>query len=90
MGARWPWLMEMHIYYFDRRTLRAMLARAGFTVQAIRAQGRYLRLGYLANRLAALVPWLGRPAERLITRLGLRGVPVAVNLGDLCTAYARK
>mgnify|MGYP003881417679 CR=1 FL=1 len=90
MGARWPWLMEMHLYYFDRRTLRRMLEKAGFRVHRIFAQGRYLRLGYLMNRVGALIPWLGRPAERLVTRLGLRKVPVAINLGDLCTAYAYK
>lgn len=90
MGARWPWLMEMHIYYFSRRTLRAMLESCGFRVLSDRPQGRYLRLGYLMNRVGALVPWMGRPAERLVTRLGLRGVAVPVNLGDLFTAYARK
>ncbi len=90
MGSRWPWLMQMHLYYFDRRTLRTMLEKAGFAVRSIRAQGRYLRLGYLMNRLAALLPWLGRPVEWLVTRLGLRGIAVAVNLGDLCTAYAFK
>jgi 2-polyprenyl-3-methyl-5-hydroxy-6-metoxy-1,4-benzoquinol methylase len=90
MGNRWPWLMEMHLFYFTRRTLRAMLERAGFSVQGIRAQGRYLRLGYLMSRVTALAPRLGGPAERLVNRLGLRRVPVAVNLGDLCTAYARK
>ncbi len=90
MGSRWPWLMEMHLTYFSRRTLRAMLERAGFSVWRIHAQGRYLRLGYLMNRVAALLPWLGRPAEALVSRLGLRGLAVAVNLGDLCTAYARR
>jgi 2-polyprenyl-3-methyl-5-hydroxy-6-metoxy-1,4-benzoquinol methylase len=90
MGGRWPWLMEMHLYYFSRSTLRMMLEKAGFSVLRIRAQGRYLRLGYLMNRVAAFLPWLGRPAEGLVTRLQLRRVAVAVNLGDLCTAYARK
>ncbi len=90
MGAYWPWLMEMHIYYFSRRTLRAMLQDCGFRVLSDRPQGRYLRLGYLMNRVGALMPWVGRPAERLVTRLGLRGVAVPVNLGDLFTAYARK
>ncbi|MGD1997007.1 MAG: class I SAM-dependent methyltransferase [Anaerolineae bacterium] len=90
MGSRWPWLMEMHLYYFTRRTLQMMLEKAGFSVHRVRAQGRYLRLGYLMNRARALFPWMGRPAEWLVTRLGLRGVPVAINLGDLCTAYATK
>ncbi|MBN1178626.1 MAG: class I SAM-dependent methyltransferase [Anaerolineae bacterium] len=90
MGARWPWLMEMHVYYFDRRTLRAMLERAGFTVTHLRAQGRTLRLGYLMSRVTALFPWIGRPAEALVTQLGLRGLALGVDLGDLCTVYARK
>jgi SAM-dependent methyltransferase len=90
MGARWPWLMEMHLYYFSRRTLRAMLGRTGFEVLSDKPQGRYLRLGYLMNRMGALMPLVGRPAEWLVTRLGLRGVAVPVNLGDLFTAYARR
>lgn len=90
MGARWPWLMEMHIYYFSRHTLRAMLEQCGFQVLSDRPQGRYLRLGYLMNRMGALMPLVGRPAEWLVTKLGLRGLAVPVNLGDLFTAYARK
>jgi ubiquinone/menaquinone biosynthesis C-methylase UbiE len=90
MGPRWPWLMEMHITYFSRRTLRAMLESCGFQVFGDKPQGRYLRLGYLMNRVGALVPFLGRPAEQVVTKLGARGVAVPVNLGDLFTAYARK
>jgi SAM-dependent methyltransferase len=90
MGASWPWLMEMHIYYFSRRTLRAMLERCGFQVLSDKPQGRFLRLGYLMNRVGALVPFLGRPTEWLVTKVGLRGLAVPVNLGDLFTAYARK
>lgn len=90
MGPRWPWLMEMHIYYFSRHTLRAMLERCGFQVLDDKPQGRYLRLGYLMNRVGALLPLVGRPAEWMVTQLGLRSVPVPVNLGDLFTAYAAK
>jgi len=90
MGSRWPWLMEMHVYYFSRRTLRAMLEKCGFRVLSDQPQGRYLRLGYLMNRVSALAPPVGRPAEWLVTKLGLRGLAVSVNLGDLFTAYARK
>jgi len=90
MGPRWPWLMEMHIYYFSRRTLRRMLEACGFEVLSDRPQGRYLRLGYLMNRVGAVVPVVGRPAEWAVSKLGLRGAAVPVNLGDLFTAYAQK
>jgi SAM-dependent methyltransferase len=90
VGPRWPWLMEMHIYYFSRETLRAMLEACGFQVLSDKPQGRFLRLGYLMNRVGALVPPVGRPAEWFVTRLGLRALAVPVNLGDLFTVYARK
>jgi len=90
LGARWPWLMEMHLYYFSRRTLRVMLEKCGFRVLSDRPQGRYLRLGYLMNRVGSLMPQVGRPAEWLVTKLGWRGLAVRVNLGDLFTACARK
>jgi SAM-dependent methyltransferase len=89
MGRRWPWLMEMHIYYFSRRTLNEMLQKAGFEVIRSVPQGRYLRLGYFATRLGGL---LGRPIGRatggLFRLLRLSNVPIPINMGDLFTAYA--
>jgi hypothetical protein len=67
-----------------------MLEKCGFRVLGDRPQGRYLRLGYLMNRIGALVPFVGRFVERLVTKLALRGLAVPVNLGDLFTAYATK
>ena len=90
LGSRWPWLMEMHIYYFSRRTLQLMLEKCGFTMIKAVPQGRYLRLGYLMNRVGALVPWVGRPAEWLVSILKLRGLAVPVKFGDLFTVYARR
>ncbi len=91
MGARWPWLMEMHIYYFSRRTLAAMQEKAGFEVMRAVAQGRYLRLGYFATRLGGL---LGQPVGRafggLFKLLRLSQAAIPINLGDLFTAYALK
>lgn len=88
MGRRWPWLMSMHIYYFSPHTLAQMLRQAGFEIVWSGAQGRYLRLGYLATRLAGLSRPLGQLAERLIRRVGLGEVAVPVNFGDLFTVYA--
>jgi 2-polyprenyl-3-methyl-5-hydroxy-6-metoxy-1,4-benzoquinol methylase len=90
MGNRWPWLMEMHIYYFSQRTLRAMLEKAGFTVIGSAAQGRYLRLGYFATRIAGFSPLLGRALGGLFRLLRIREVPIPLNFGDLFTAYAIK
>jgi cyclopropane fatty-acyl-phospholipid synthase-like methyltransferase len=90
MGERWPWLMDMHIHYFSPRTLGQMLQQHGFEVAWSGAQGRYLRLGYLASRLSALNRTLGRGAMALVRRLGLEAVAVPVNFGDLFTTFARR
>jgi 2-polyprenyl-3-methyl-5-hydroxy-6-metoxy-1,4-benzoquinol methylase len=90
MGHRWPWLMEMHLYYFSPRTLRRMLEDLGFEVLHSSPQGRYLRLGYLVSRLKPFSRPLYRLLDALVTKLNLRGVTVSINLGDLFTMYARK
>lgn len=90
MGERWPWLMEMHLYYFSRGTLAAMLRRAGFRVIEAEARGRMLRLGYLASRLAPYSAGLAQIMERTTELLGLVRRPIPINLGDLFTVYARK
>lgn len=87
MGARWPWLMAMHIYYFSPRTLAEMMRLAGFDIVWSGARGRYLRLGYLATRLEGLNRPIGQQAARLFRRLGWSERAVPVNFGDLFTVY---
>lgn len=90
MGSRWPWLMDMHLTYFSRRTLAAMLEKTGFEVVRQGAQGRYLRMGYLATRVGGLSTGAGRAAEKLVGALGLEGAAVPINFGDLITIYGRR
>ncbi len=91
MGKRWPFLMEMHIMFFSRATLHAMLHKAGFQYLGDHTEGRYLRLGYLAGRVsAAFGQRVGRPLERLVAALKAADRAVPINTLDLFTAYARK
>jgi 2-polyprenyl-3-methyl-5-hydroxy-6-metoxy-1,4-benzoquinol methylase len=90
MGRRWPWLMEMHIYFFTRRTLSKLVEKAGFRVITIKPQGRYLRLGYLATRVAAYSRPLGGALGWLFDRLRFSERAIPINLGDLITIFARK
>jgi 2-polyprenyl-3-methyl-5-hydroxy-6-metoxy-1,4-benzoquinol methylase len=90
MGARWPWLMDMHLTYFSRQTLAKMVAQAGFDVVEVAPHGRYLSLGYLATRVGGISETLGRNTSRLVSAVGLDDRTVLVNFGDLITLYARR
>ncbi len=90
MGARWPWLMDMHLYYFSRKTLSAMLVKLGYEIVWAGKQGRYLRMGYLASRLRGMNRKVGTFANTVVDSLSLEQVAVPVNSGDLFTVYARR
>ncbi len=90
LGKRWPWLMEMHLYYFSPHTLGKMLQTLGFEIVRANPQGRFLRVGYLATRIAAYNPTLARWIHALAARLNLLEKAIPVNFGDLFTMHARK
>lgn len=91
LRARWPFLMEMHVVYFSRATLRELLEKAGYEFVEVHTQGRYLSAGYLANRIgAAFSKPLGNALHSVLKRLKLAEVPLPVNTFDLFTMYARK
>lgn len=81
LGARWPWLMDMHVVYFDRRTLPRLLEETGFRVVQRRAYTHTVSADYLLRKAAASFPPAG-PLFRLSRRLVPGRLPVPVNLGD--------
>jgi 2-polyprenyl-3-methyl-5-hydroxy-6-metoxy-1,4-benzoquinol methylase len=90
MGQRWPWLMEMHLYYFSPRTLGKMLEQTGYRAIHSSAQGRFLRLGYFATRIEPYSKLIYRALNAVIARMNWGSVAIPVNFGDLFTLYARK
>lgn len=90
LGPRWPWLMEMHLYYFSRHTLARLLEATGFQVTRQFCQGRYLLLDYLLEQFSAVSPRLSRLLRGGARRLGVAQWPISINTGDLFTTFARK
>lgn len=89
-GHRWPWYMQMHVVYFSRRTLPEMLRREGFQIAEVATHVRRVRLTYLATRLDAYSPTVGRLVRGGLERVGLAERTVGVSLGDIFTVIARK
>jgi 2-polyprenyl-3-methyl-5-hydroxy-6-metoxy-1,4-benzoquinol methylase len=81
LGARWPWLMDMHLFYFDRRNLPALLAELGFRVVARRDYVHTVSAGYLLRKVEASFPplrWLARALRAIVPAR----LPIPVSLGD--------
>ena len=81
LGSRWPWLMDMHLFYFDRANLSALLEEAGFRVVVRRSYTHTVSADYLLRKAAASFPALS-PLAWLLRRLLPARWPVPVNLGD--------
>jgi hypothetical protein len=60
MGRSWVFLLDVHLYYFTRRTIRKLLVDAGFDVVLIRPHFQRLGLGYIFTRAT---PYIGAPAR---------------------------
>ena len=90
LGKRWPWLMEMHLYFFSPRTLSKMLEQSGYEVIHWSSQGRYLRLGYFITRLEPYSKPIYKILNAITTKMNWNSIPIPVNFGDLFTLFARK
>ncbi len=81
LGARWPWLMDMHLFYFDRATLPALLEEVGFREVRRQPYVHTVSADYLLRKVAASFPLLA-PAMSLLRRVVPARWPIPVNLGD--------
>lgn len=94
LGRHWHYLDPVqHITVFSRRSLRALLAHAGFEIVAMRSLGHSYRIHYIVDRLAYFhrrgVSAAALRAARLLARpLGRR--VIYLQLGDVVMVSARR
>ena len=89
MGLRWPWLMDMHLFYFDRRVVSDLLRRNGFELIDVRPYTHFARAGYALKGLSGVLPpVLGKPVSRIAGLLSADAV-IPVSFGDIKLFVAR-
>ncbi len=89
-GKAWPWLMKMHLYYFDRQTMAAYLRKAGFQTLQIRTYRHTISANYLAYKLRAIGGALPPIAAALLNTRMLSGCQITFALGDFMKVVAVK
>lgn len=88
MGSRWPWLMDMHIFYFSTKTITKILEQEGFSVVHIKNYTHYISSNYLIKKLNH-ISRVGTLFPRAIQGvIGEFSVPF--NLGDNMMVIAKK
>jgi len=89
MGSKWPWLMDMHLFYFDRRVVSDLLRRNGFELVDVRPYTHFARTGYALKGLSGVLPtFLGKPMSRIAALLPASAV-IPVSFGDIKLFVAR-
>ena len=89
-GQYWPWLMDMHLFYFTEATIRQILRETGFELVD---EGKYthvVTLDYLLSKLGTLgVPGAAALSRKVASsRLGRLEIPF--RFGDIKLFVARK
>jgi SAM-dependent methyltransferase len=82
MGKRWVFLLTVHLYYFTRATLGALLQRCGFEPVSFQPHLQTLELGYVAKRGAPYLGPLGGLLTGGVRLFGLSRLPLHYSVGQ--------
>jgi len=91
LGKRWPWLMTMHIYYFDKSTIRKYLDKVGLDLLEIRTYKHTISLNYLLYKLKSIniiLYTIGKFIKKFL--LFDKNIYLDVAFGDFMEIYAQK
>jgi 2-polyprenyl-3-methyl-5-hydroxy-6-metoxy-1,4-benzoquinol methylase len=90
LGERWPWLMDMHLYYFNEKVVEEMLSQAGFALRYVGTYCHIITAPYLMRKLESLgVPGAGALSRRF-GNSPLRRLYIPFRFGDIQLFVAEK
>jgi predicted TPR repeat methyltransferase len=89
-GKHWPWLMDMHLFYFTETTIRNVLTETGFEVVDDMKYCHIVTFEYLLGKLGTLgVPFAGGAAGAVSTFDWSR-TEIPFRFGDIKLFVCRK
>jgi len=90
LGHRWPWIMDMHLFYFGHDVTQDMLQRAGFELIADMPYRHYASLDYFFEKAAAMLPRKLSYVVMLLKFLAPRWILLPFHFGDVRLFICRK
>jgi len=89
-GQRWPWMMDMHIYYFDKKNIQYMLEKHNLELIHVESYCHIITCEYFFRKLNALgVPGTGI-FSKIIGKSFIGALEIPFRFGDIKLFVARK
>jgi 2-polyprenyl-3-methyl-5-hydroxy-6-metoxy-1,4-benzoquinol methylase len=89
-GKHWPWLMDMHLFYFTEATIRNVLAETGFEIVEDMKYCHIVTFEYLLGKLGTLgIPLAGGMAEA-VSSFDWSRTEIPFRFGDIKLFVCRK
>ena len=83
MGKHWPWLMEMHLFYYKTDTTEQLLNEAGIKILATEKYTHYVSIHYLVGKIIAILPgWLEKPLNIVRSAMPQK-IMIPISFGDI-------
>ncbi|MDD5133548.1 MAG: class I SAM-dependent methyltransferase [Candidatus Nanoarchaeia archaeon] len=90
MGKRWIFLLSVHLFYFDKKSIVKMLNASGFEVIKIKKHFQKLSLGYLIYRMDAYNHFLYKVGDKVAGILHLKNIQFPYWLGQTLVLARKK
>jgi len=81
LGAKWPFLLSVHLFYYTPQTMKRQLKQCGFQLIQIKSYWQVLELGYILHRASNYFKVFG-VMESIIKLIGLSTLGIKYNMGQ--------
>ncbi len=90
MRKRWPWYMDMHLYYFTRESIRQMLDQAGLELTHRQSYTHIITFEYFLLKLDALGVPGARFLSSVVQKTPLKNIMIPFSFGDIQLFVCKK
>lgn len=90
MKRKWVFLLSVHLYYFDKKTISQMLSAVGFEIVKIKPHYQFLEIGYIFKRAEAYVGKVASFSQRMVNFFGLGKIMIPYWLGQTLVVARKK
>jgi len=81
LGFKWPFFLDVHLYYFEKKTISLFMKNNGFNLLQVIKHKQILKLGYIIERVTNVFPML-KFLETIIKFLNFHNIKIKYNIGQ--------